>query len=377
MWGWLWTCCCCGDPKSSLRHLHEPCPSPAPPPPRRPLVPGLLVAIGGLREMMHTGVDQEAPHLVLAGRSGIFRVALQTGAKLVPVYGFGEERTYIMRTEALWLLRFLYGRIGKLALVFIHCIYGGKGVFEPTTTNQALKECRRCGRKTPRVVEPRQKTGGGHHDGNRPSCLFAEPNSSSTLNSCLDDSQSNTSSHPPCSKSQAASSASCSSICFSFGSMCSSLFLQICSVLRCLSSFLPFLHSIVPHAVPLHCVVSGRPIVCRKIDEPSDEQIDALRDEYVRRLCLLFARNKGVQVGAEADVCRFTTQQHSPPPPVEEQEARGDGVYDGGKKQLICARVVHHHHHHQFKDKCKSCESQEESRLRLLAVVENMKIRFV
>ena len=52
----------------------------------------IMIAIGGATESLYSAPG--TMHLVLRRRTGFVRVALQTGASLVPVINFGENELY-------------------------------------------------------------------------------------------------------------------------------------------------------------------------------------------------------------------------------------------------------------------------------------------
>ena len=77
----------------------------------------IMLAVGGAQESLHCRPGSF--DLVLNRRKGFARVALQTGAKLVPVLGFGENELYDIRPTAPGSLRDKMTRLLKSAFGFV------------------------------------------------------------------------------------------------------------------------------------------------------------------------------------------------------------------------------------------------------------------
>ncbi|SPQ19395.1 52748f47-b813-44dc-a5eb-76e242f7b6e7 [Thermothielavioides terrestris] len=87
----------------------------------------VTIVVGGARESLEA--QPGVMHLVLAERKGFVKMALRTGADLVPVLAFGENDLYdqvspqhhpLLRRLQMWVLRTL-----KFTLPFLH----GRGIF--------------------------------------------------------------------------------------------------------------------------------------------------------------------------------------------------------------------------------------------------------
>ncbi|KAL8427384.1 hypothetical protein Efla_006415 [Eimeria flavescens] len=80
----------------------------------------LLVSPGGIAEMYEMSSKQERVHL--QERQGVVRIAMETGARLVPVYCFGHSQAY----RLFWGVRFLQpvARLLRVALVFFYGRFG-------------------------------------------------------------------------------------------------------------------------------------------------------------------------------------------------------------------------------------------------------------
>ncbi|CDJ62358.1 Diacylglycerol acyltransferase family protein, related [Eimeria necatrix] len=80
----------------------------------------LLVSPGGIAEIYETNSSEERLHL--QDRLGIVRLAMQTGAKLVPVYCFGNSQAYRLP----WGVRFLqpFARLLRIAVVSFYGRFG-------------------------------------------------------------------------------------------------------------------------------------------------------------------------------------------------------------------------------------------------------------
>ncbi|CDI86320.1 hypothetical protein, conserved [Eimeria praecox] len=80
----------------------------------------LLVSPGGIAEIYETNSSQERLHL--QDRLGVVRLAMQTGARLVPVYCFGNSQAYRLP----WGVRFLqpFARLMRIAFVSFYGRYG-------------------------------------------------------------------------------------------------------------------------------------------------------------------------------------------------------------------------------------------------------------
>lgn len=80
----------------------------------------LLVSPGGIAEIYETSPSQERLHL--QDRLGVVRLAMETGAKLVPVYCFGNSQAYRLP----WGVRFLqpFARLLRMALVTFYGRFG-------------------------------------------------------------------------------------------------------------------------------------------------------------------------------------------------------------------------------------------------------------
>lgn len=87
---------------------------------------GLIV--GGARETFHTYPDTY--RFVIAKRRGFIRVALETGAPLVPAISFGENNVYKMvKIKPEWLRRTLE-RLMKSQTDRVEYIQNGHGIFQ-------------------------------------------------------------------------------------------------------------------------------------------------------------------------------------------------------------------------------------------------------
>ncbi|CDJ45686.1 hypothetical protein EBH_0023470 [Eimeria brunetti] len=80
----------------------------------------LLVSPGGIAEIYETNSSQERLHL--QDRLGVVRLAMQTGAKLVPVYCFGNSQAFRLP----WGVRFLqpFARLMRIAFVSFYGRFG-------------------------------------------------------------------------------------------------------------------------------------------------------------------------------------------------------------------------------------------------------------
>eukprot|EP00877_Chromochloris_zofingiensis_P002359 jgi/Chrzof1/12123/Cz06g22030.t1_DGAT2G[v5.2] len=87
----------------------------------------ILIAPGGAQESLYT--EPGTYDLVLDRRKGFVRIALQTGAKLVPVIGFGEPELYTARRTAPGSMRAMMQKMLKTMLGFTLPEAVGVGLF--------------------------------------------------------------------------------------------------------------------------------------------------------------------------------------------------------------------------------------------------------
>lgn len=80
---------------------------------------GCLIVVGGAAESFYADTDEYK--LVLKNRKGFVRIALQTGASLVPVFGFGENQLFNLAKNK-WLLKFqnfIYKHFGFAPIIIL------------------------------------------------------------------------------------------------------------------------------------------------------------------------------------------------------------------------------------------------------------------
>ncbi|XP_026191183.1 diacylglycerol O-acyltransferase 2-like protein 6 [Cyclospora cayetanensis] len=115
----------------------------------------LLVSPGGIAEIYETNPTEERLHL--QDRVGIVRLAMQTGARLVPVYCFGNSQAYRLP----WGIRFLqpFARLMRTALI---TFYGRFGL--PVAFRVPLLYAIGRPLQIPQVDQPsREDIASGHH----------------------------------------------------------------------------------------------------------------------------------------------------------------------------------------------------------------------
>lgn len=87
----------------------------------------IVIVVGGAQEALDT--HQGTSDLTLNKRKGFVRVALQTGASLVPVFGFGENNTYFCaeNPEGSWIRKLQERSLRFMG--FSLPLFHGRGVF--------------------------------------------------------------------------------------------------------------------------------------------------------------------------------------------------------------------------------------------------------
>ncbi|XP_007940476.1 2-acylglycerol O-acyltransferase 3 [Orycteropus afer afer] len=87
----------------------------------------VAIIIGGAQEALNTSPGQH--HLVLWNRKGFVNLALQHGASLVPMYTFGENDIFEVKSFAEGSWQYLLQTTFKKFMGFAPCIFSGRGLF--------------------------------------------------------------------------------------------------------------------------------------------------------------------------------------------------------------------------------------------------------
>ncbi|XP_078736324.1 diacylglycerol O-acyltransferase 2 [Lampetra fluviatilis] len=90
----------------------------------------VVIVVGGAAESLQGGAHGDC-RVVLKGRKGFVRIALQQGADLVPVYSFGEGATFkqLVFAEGTWKRRAQVAF--QKAMGFAPCIFHGRALLSP------------------------------------------------------------------------------------------------------------------------------------------------------------------------------------------------------------------------------------------------------
>ncbi|XP_075920827.1 diacylglycerol O-acyltransferase 2-like isoform X1 [Petromyzon marinus] len=114
--------CLCPVSRGAIDHLLS----------RGPPGNAVVIVVGGAAESLQGGALGDSHHrVVLKGRKGFVRIALQQGADLVPVYSFGEGATFkqLVFAEGTWKRRAQVAF--QKAMGFAPCIFHGRAVLNP------------------------------------------------------------------------------------------------------------------------------------------------------------------------------------------------------------------------------------------------------
>ncbi|XP_006859886.1 PREDICTED: 2-acylglycerol O-acyltransferase 3 [Chrysochloris asiatica] len=87
----------------------------------------VVIIVGGAQESLYSGPGQHC--VVLRKRKGFVHLALQHGASLVPVYSFGENDVFKVKTFATDSWQYLCQTTFKKLMGFAPCIFSGRGLF--------------------------------------------------------------------------------------------------------------------------------------------------------------------------------------------------------------------------------------------------------
>ncbi|XP_075384267.1 2-acylglycerol O-acyltransferase 3-like [Tenrec ecaudatus] len=87
----------------------------------------VFIIIGGAQEALYSGPGQH--HLNLLNRKGFVRLALRHGASLVPIYSFGENDIFNVKTFPTDSWQYLCQMTFKKLVGFAPCIFFGQSLF--------------------------------------------------------------------------------------------------------------------------------------------------------------------------------------------------------------------------------------------------------